>query len=475
MSDTLRYPGAIEAVSPQLPGKFRPAFGLPLVELAEGRAVTLRWPDAPAAGAEGGWLRVTTGIDDREEKRIEARLAASGRLIGELDLRFAHAQAAFQLRLDAEVWARAVDEGVTLTLRAPAKRPLWLFGGEGTPAALTPHLLAEDGAKDRVAAMFALLASTDSAQPFGWMEGCVIDALNDLAEATGAAKWREARDAHLGLFFKADGSLVYEDPGSKPADNEIRCIEETLPFAVLAKTNPNHSSMHLATGYWARLTREDGSVEADDRLVSTEGGYTIAYPMATIARLRGDRALAELAAKQLRIRRDLLRRGDGLWLRYWRKSNEHTLRSWARGVCWYLQGLERSLRALKGFVETADLEDELRAAAAWAAGWQRADGLWGCYLDDPACKADTSGSAGIAAALARGVRAGVLPEAFLDNAQAAWRGVRANLRVDGLLDGGAQSNRGGEALQRGDYRVLTFLGTGLAGQLAAALGEGGRA
>jgi len=85
-----------------------------------------------------------------------------------------------------------------------------------------------------------------------------------------------------------------------------------------------------------------------------------------------------------------------------------------------------------------------------------------------------SGSAGIAAALARGVRSGVLAAEILDNAQVTWRGLQAHLCVDGMLDGGVQSNRGGEALQRGDYRVLTLLGTGLMGQLAAALGEGGR-
>ena len=339
------------------------------------------------------------------------------------------------------------------------------------PDGLAPHLLPEDATVDRVAAFFALLESVDSAQPFGWMEGCVLDGLNDLAEATGDARWREARDAHLGLFFKADGTLVYEDPGSRTADNEIRCIEETLPFAVLAKRDAEHPALRLAVDYWAKLTRDDGSVEAEDRLVSTEGSYTIAYPMAVIARLRGDRALAELAARQLRIRREWLRREDGLWLRYWRKTGEHTLRSWARGVCWYLQGLERALRELRGLVEITDLEDEFRAAAAWAVSLQRADGLWGCFLDDPGCKVDTSGSAGIAAALARGVRAGVLPVEILDNARKTWGGLQVHLCVDGLLDGGAQSNRGGEALQRGDYRVLTLLGVGLMGQLAAALGE----
>jgi unsaturated rhamnogalacturonyl hydrolase len=472
MKPALRYPASVDAAAANLPATLRAPLGLALVELSGGRPVTLRWPEGAPTAVNGGWLRVTTGIDDREQKRVEVRLAGSGRVIGEYDLRFAHAQEAFQVRLDASVWAEAVREGVTLTLLEPVKRPLWLLGGDdGMPEALAPHLLPEDTSTDRTQGFFGLLGSVASAQPFGWMEGCVLDGLNDLAEATESSRWREARDAHLGLFFKTDGTLIYEDPGSRPADNEIRCIEETLPFAVLAKRDPNHPLLQLATDYWAKLTREGDSVEADDRLVSTEGSYTIAYPMAVIARQRRDRKLAELAANQLRIRRYLLRREDGLWLRYWRKTDERHIRSWARGVAWYLQGLERSLRELRGLVEITDLEDEFRAAATWAAGLQRADGLWGCFLDDPACKADTSGSAGIAAALARGARVGVLTENFTEHAKRAWGGLQAQLCVDGMLDGGAQSNRGGEALQRGDYRVLTLLGVGLMGQLAAALGD----
>ena len=467
----LRYPAVVAASAPNVPTRLRAPFGWPLVELAPGVAVELSWPQPPAESAHGGWLRVTTGIDDRDQKRVEVKLATSGRVIGEFDLRFAHAQEAFQVRLDAETWSAVAHEGVTLTLLEPVKRPLWLLGNSDTmPASLSPHLLAEDATTDRSDRLFELLGSVASVQPFGWMEGCVLDGLNDLAETTGSAQWAQACDAHLGLFFKPDGTLVYEDPGSAPADNAIHCIEETLPFAVLAKRDPQHPLLPLALDYWAGLTREDDSVEADDRLVSTEGSYTIAYPMAAIARLRGDRVLAELAAKQLRIRRDLLRREDGLWLRYWRKTGEHHFRSWARGVTWYLQGLERSLRELRGLVDTADLEDEFHASATWAAGLQRANGLWGCFLDDPACNVDTSGSAGIAAALARGVRAGVLPVGFERHARAAWNGLQAHLQPDGMLNGGAQSNRGGEALQRGDYRVLTLLGTGLMGQLASALG-----
>lgn len=467
----LRHIPRISAAEVQLPAHLRAPAGWRLLELAPGRAVRLDWSLelASAGNDRGGWLRVTTGIDDREQKIVSVRLVGSGRELGALDLRFAHAIESFQLHFEAHDWADAIREGVTLTLTEPAASPLWLLGGGGTPEALAPHLLTGDATADRTAAFFDYLGSLASVQPFGWMHGCVLDALHDLHEAGENPRWQAARDEHLAFYFKADGRLVYEDPGSKPTDDALHCIEETLPFGVLAKVSAAHPLHELALGYWARLTREDGSVEAADRLVSTEGTYTIAYPMAVIARVRGDHSLAELAARQLCIRRELLRREDGLWLRYWRKTGELHFRSWARGVAWYLLGLERTLGELRGLVEIADLEDELRSAAAWAASLQRADGLWGCFVDDATTSVDTSGSAGIAAALARGARSGVLSADFTRAAEAAWRGLQPHLCVDGVLAGAAQSNRGGEALQRGDYRVLSAVGGGLMGQLTAAL------
>jgi hypothetical protein len=40
---------------------------------------------------------------------------------------------------------------------------------------------------------------------------------------------------------------------------------------------------------------------------------------------------------------------------------------------------------------------------------------------------------------------------------------------DGFLGGVAQANKGGERLQRGDYRVIYQMGMGLMAQLIAAL------
>ncbi len=454
-----------------LPVDLRASCGWPLLELAKDQGLQLTWRDLPGDAPSGGWLRITTGVDESEVTRIDVKLADSGEQVGVIELRHAHALEPFQLKIDTAMWAKVVREGVALTLRKTGERPMWLLGAEAPDTALTPHLLVAGEGADRVAAFFDWLRSPASVQPFGWMDGCVLDALQDLSEQTGDARWTAARDAHLAVYFR-DGRLVYEDPRSQPADNELRCIEETLPFGVLAKAAPESPLLQLALDYWQSITQEGGSVENEDRLVSTEGSYTIAYPMATIARVRGDKALAEQAALLLRIRKDLLRRPDGLWLRYWRKDAVRHFRSWARGVAWYLNGLGRSLEVLRGWVDTTDLEQEFKDVATWVIGLQRADGLWGCFLDAPEVSVDTSGSSGIAAALARGANAGLLSADATAAAMRTWEGLKPHLTVDGYLDGAAQSNRGGEALQRSDYRVLSPMGMGLMGQLAAALGQG---
>ncbi len=464
----------LSGVRPISPHPLRAPFGWPLVPLSPAGGIVLRWAPDAAARAQGGWLRITTGVDDREPRRIRASLADEGRALGEFDLRFAHALEPFALWLSPEDASQALRQGVRLELAEPGSRPLWLLGGDALPdPRLAPHWLPAEQSEPPVAAFWPRLASLASVQPFGWMEGCILDALHDLHADTAQPCWREARDAHLALFFRPEG-LIYEDPSGRPADDTVRCIEETLPFAVLAKAHPGHPFLSIALEYWRANTRDDLSVEDDDRLVSAEGSYTIAYPMAVIAALRQDRTLAEKAARQLRIRRDLLRRADGLWLRYWRQRDERHFRSWARGVAWYLLGLIRTLEQLRGWTDVADLEAEARQAAAWATAWQRADGLWGCFIDDPASAPDTSGSAGIGAALARGARLGLLPPAAMFAAERAWTALQTRLLPDGLLGGAAQSNRGGEALQRSDYRVLSPVGTGLMGQLGAALRKGRR-
>jgi len=454
----------------------RAPFGWPVIRILPGEEVPLSLlPPAPPA-PRGGWLRFTVSVDDREEKLLAVRIPGEDTLLGIVDLRYCHSLEPFQLHLDAGSYARVAREGVLITLSA-ATSPLWLLDCAIPPDALplAPQLIPDHPSAggnalsaDTTRAFFQTLGSLASVQTFSWMEGCVLDALFDLHEASPDASRLRAFDAHLALFIKPDGRLVYENPRGQPSDNRIYGIEGTLPFAQLAKRSPKHPLLYLAITFFLEKFRDDGSF-TDHEPVTAEGSYTVAYPLAVIAQNRRDADLARISANILRIRRASLHRPEGIWLRY-HADGSRTFRSWARGVAWYLLGLARSIEHLEGLTDLADLKADFRTAAAWVLRYQRPDGLWGCFIDDPATLADTSGSAGIAAALARGVRSGLLPgTALLDAAHRTWDGLLPHLTPDGILSGAAQANRAGESLQRGPYRVLSPMGMGLMGQLAGAL------
>ena len=452
-----------QAVLPPL----RAPFGWPVVALAPKAPLTLAWPEAGTGGGEGGWLRFTTSVDDREDRTVAVRLARSGEVLGNFDLRRAPSLTPCELRLEAKAVAAAVREGVVLSVDR-GSRPLWLLAPGLPPeaAALAPHLL-DEGTRGDAAGFFSALASPASLQPFGWMEGCVLDGLYDLNAATGDLRFHRALQAHFGAFLARDGKLVYENPRGEIADGKLITIEATLPFGVFAKVDPEHPVLGLALDFWRAHTTGESVVQDGDTL-SAEGAYTVAYPMAVLAAARGDGDLARLAAEQLRVRRRRLWHEGALWLRCTDRS-ERTFRNWARGIAWYFLGLVRATSVLHAFMDTTEFEAEIRATAAFVRRLQSADGLWPCFLGESSVSADTSGSAGIAAALAQGFRAGWLDEA--DHAAAAhtWSALLGHLTPDGLLGGAAPANRGGEALQRSPHRVLSPMGMGLMGQLAAAL------
>jgi hypothetical protein len=333
--------------------------------------------------------------------------------------------------------------------------------------ALAPHLLSDVGTGAAAQVFFNTLASSATLQPFGWMEGCVLDGLYDLYVASGDRRFHRALQLHFNAFVHRDGKLIYENPRGEVADGKLITIEATLPFGVFAKVDPEHPLLGLALDFWRTRTTAAGVIQDGDTL-SAEGAYTIAYPLALIAGVRGDADLARLAAEQLRVRCRRLWHEGARWLRCTDRG-ERTFRNWARGVAWYFLGLVRTTSVLHAFMDTTEFEAEVRACAAFVRRHQGADGLWACFFGEPSVSADTSGSAGIAAALALGHRAGWLEDADKVAAARTWAALLRYLTPDGLLGGAAPANRGGEALQRSSHRVLSPIGMGLMGQLAAAL------
>lgn len=428
--------------------------------------VVLRWPGLPE-GAMATRLRLTVAIDLKGERVVEAVLAASGRPLGRFDLRNASVFQPSEIPLLPDDLPAIRREGVALRL-ATGGEPLWILaGGQGLDPVHAPHLLLP-GTRHPLAEFHARLASLGSLQPFGWMGGCVLDGLLDLGERPGGEAALAAARRQLGLFIQGE-RLVYEGPASEPSDGRIDTIEGTLPFAALARLQPGHALLDLPVAWWLREPDADGAV-IDWISTTSEGSYTVAYPMALIARQRSDEALERMAATQVRLRQQRLAADDGFW-RLSRSNGTRANREWARGIAWHLLGGMRTLAVLGDRPSVAGLAGGLIALAERMQGLQRSDGLWSVFVDEPALVPDTAGSAGIAAALAIGARHGLLPAGARVAARRCLAGLVGHLTADGLLGGVSASNKGGEDLQRGSYRVIYPMGMGLMGQLIAALDD----
>ncbi|MDF2720404.1 MAG: hypothetical protein K0Q59_79, partial [Paenibacillus sp.] len=149
-------------------------------------------------------------------------------------------------------------------------------------------------------------------------------------------------------------------------------------------------------------------------------------------------------------------------------------RNWARGYAWYMLGMTRTWIELSenGFGGLAGMDEvaaEIRRIADVAMHWRLPGKLWACYLDIPETEVETSGSSGIAAALALGAKNGLLPTQMLAVAEEALAALIGYLTPDGLLGGVSQHNAGGETLQNSGYRVLSQMGMGLMAQLYGAV------
>ncbi|MGE9296057.1 MAG: glycoside hydrolase family 88 protein [Puniceicoccales bacterium] len=354
---------------------------------------------------------------------------------------------------------------LTLSLKLADEGYLWLFAPDASASGglemHVPHLADVSGMAD---SFMDRLASLASLQTFSWKEGCVLDALQAFADTGKYPQAKDAIRAHLEYFNFAGGDLEYETPLSFRVKNELDTIETTLPFAQVALIDPHHRWVDLAMDFWRKLIAENGQVQ-DEEMISSEGAYTVAYPMTLIAKLRGEPEWYAVAEDLLVETFERLVQPEGIYLRHY-TDGRRTHKNWVRGLCWLLLGHVQVLKHQR--VPSEVLLNQLNVLADFAAKYQLDDGLWACFVDEPEVAPDTSGSAGVAAAFAMGAKAGFLPESYLARAVRCREATRGRLTHHGYMSGCSQSNKGGEALQRSDYRVTLPYALGLYGLLEAA-------
>lgn len=390
---------------------------------------------APAITEDAEYrLRLTNSIDVRDRYTIRVTTVDDAP-VGTFDLRFAGLYQVQEIPLTPAQARAVLARGAVLTM-ASGPGPVWFFAPspEASPQpdpVQLPHILVARNAQSRQQFERRLLGLV-MLQGFGWQSGCVSEGILDLGRTRQSEDLLRAVDRYLNMYFTDEG-VFFESPRSHPMRNRVGGIEEPLPWATLGRRHPDHPAIGLGAEFLRTRTDPQRTVDQGGSL-TTEGNYTAAYPTAVLAKVLQSDELASLAQRHLEARKETNVHHGDIYQRGSLKGPDR-LRNWCRGVCWYYLGIVRTVHALQDRQAAARWEPEIQRVARLLQKHQRDDGLWGNFLHDPQSVADTSGSAGLAAALAIAHHAGWLPPEARQAAQRTYEGLTAHLTPDGLLGG----------------------------------------
>jgi len=419
------------------------------------------------------FLRLTAAIDFREEKSVIAYLPLSNEVIGEILMRFAHPFQPFELEISPKMAKKISREGVGFKM-GKGTGDGWFYNVSSenlTPNGLQPHIIA--GTSSNIEEVFFdNLYSMNSFSPFGWMGGSVQDALLEW-QLLGDERARNTLKLHLDSYLDDKVGVRFEDPNTRPLDGVFNSIEDFVPFAAIVQIYPTHRAVELALDFCLQRLNADGIISGGS--ITTEGCYSLAYPLMAIAVSRNDAQLAQIALNQLLSRMRYLTDEEAIYQRS-TLDGKKEFKNWGRGVVWYMLGVIKTIHKLRQTTFDFSEEKELLTSsfvhmAAVMKLHQDTQGMWRGYVDQPNMAVDTSATAGIAAAMCWGVSLGILDNSYVQVAEKARDGMLHHVSPDGFVRMVSQINRGGEALQRSDYRVITQFGMGLLAQLMAALAQ----
>lgn|GEM_PF-6112212 len=94
-------------------------------------------------------------------------------------------------------------------------------------------------------------------------------------------------------------SSIYEGLHGRQINGRFTTIEATLPLAVIEQYRPEHPVIDKVLAFFEDLAQGSGGAIMDGDMVSAEGSYTVAYPLAVMARVLGREEMAHQAIQQL--------------------------------------------------------------------------------------------------------------------------------------------------------------------------------
>lgn len=403
-------------------------------------------------------LRITTASGLRSWQKLELTLPG-GELLGSMDISMTTSYQVFELIIPANKIDAVLKSGVEVRSRGKGEPVSFFLPGREVPDALCPHLLIPGALPPREEFLNRIVTKA-GIDGYGWQGGCVLDGLAALAtKAKNPEQYIKALNDLLNFYFP-QGAPLHTYPS----------IKNTSCVAQLANREPHHLEIENALAFWKSRENEQGEV-VDHKQVAAEGNYTVSWPMAAISKQLNRPELAEKAIQGLRFRTKYLIDEQGnQWLRYRFDTDPlRTYKHWSRGNAWYFLGMAKTMDVL--LEVPADLVAEFQRAAKHFAGLQDAEGMWHMFASEPETAPESSGTAGIATALAIGIRHGWLGKEYEKIARKALKALENRLTPDGFLTCVAHCNRpeGGEKFQRETKGSILKFGMGFYAQLLAEL------
>jgi len=413
------------------------------------------------------YLRLQVAIDTRMEDEVVVYLGNTNRKIGHLSIWYPTGLQIFETLLDcAPILLK--NEGIRLE-QYHGENTMYFYSSMDDNGS---HLLLVDQTyKNDESEWIKRLCSDRSLQPFGWTEGCSLDGLQDLYILQNDKHAFQAIQSHLDKYLIDDKQLVYVDLFARPKDNTFTNLEAGLPFATIAQHRPQHHSVDLFIEYCKKRFDTVGNFTPD--YLSTEGCYTLAYPLTQLGKALNKPELFEMAIIEIEKRIEYLADETGVYnIGSISKGKTIERRNWGRGFVWFLLGIVKSIEILesdarfKNHTKINKMKEAYRRYSLFALSFQRADYSWGAYLDQPSTGFESSATAGLAAAFAHGNRIGLLPEFSKSDLKNVYDRLLQNLTPDGYLKDVSQHNAGSiDLLQRGSYRVIAQYALGFMGQI----------
>ena len=454
----------------QVPEGLRVAFGLDYFSLdTSSHGLAISAPEMSNNFKGQIFLRLQVAIDTREMDEVEVLLADSGKKIGHFSIWYPTGLQIFDTYLDCDPLTLA-KEGIRLRM-VNGKIPMFFLAT--TPESGSHFLLVKNNSKS-IPTWHQTLCSERSLQPFSWLEGCVLDGLHELYVRKNDRAAYDTLQIHINRYLVDEENLISVDLFARPRDNTFNNLETGNNFALIAQYRPAHPSVDLFLEFCKKRFDPDMKFLPDH--LTQEGLYTLAYPLTVLGNTRKDPKLLEMGLieaeeriKHLIIEDSIYRMGSRT------KGVEELNRNWSRGVVWFLLGLVRTAEQLtnsplKNDPRVARLIDVYKDTSAIVLRYQQKDHSWKAFMHLENTFYETSGTAGLAAALAIGHRLGWLPEFDKRRLNKVYLRLLKSMTPDGFLTHTTQHNAGSyELMQMGEYRVISQYTLGFIGQIKANL------